>query len=573
VRSKDALKNDATAAARSSIRRRPSIHGGRGTRPRLARDATLPRSTQSPPPSTHRRGTTRGVPPIATLLESADRHGAVPPPPPAPEPRNYSDNALRRSRDRLVREQMNASMRSRLNASRVQAEQEHGIQRVDLDTTRSARSPSLPSPSSFIPTPQPRQDGPARRSNLPTPPADSSEADGDSMFPPSLRPHPLSNSWSPDSPPIDGLGDRNRSPTPADGWEIMRSTITPDATLPSAESSFTSAAASQSFNRDIDSTAATAPVASTTGSSTDSRRDTSDDGHSDSASSVPSEEPVCDDEEPDPAEAFAQDMFEYELTTSEGRRRIHQHEQHRAREGDHFALTDQPARIEIGFRLIQEALNTEQGRERLLHVGVLDEVHDYPPPNALMRFRNGQRRVGRMVPFRLPGESPSPQSERDHAEARDANTREATTQIHDYFRRFTADSLRPRSLGPRSPPPQYEPEPEPEPLSSHPDVSAFTSRDGPEPHPVSPPNRRSQHEVADALLSGDETDLGAMRRVVERLARRDDVPAEWWTSIGLNLSRARPRARSPRRTERTHDSSASTHRVRTGRVDRASSRL
>jgi hypothetical protein len=71
-------------------------------------------------------------------------------------------------------------------------------------------------------------------------------------------------SWAPSvprlvhSPPsytstggIDGLGDRELSIGPGDtdeAWEVMQSTVAPDRTLPSADSSFTSAAASASFS-------------------------------------------------------------------------------------------------------------------------------------------------------------------------------------------------------------------------------------------------------------------------------------------------------------------------------------
>ncbi|KAJ5150694.1 uncharacterized protein N7500_010883 [Penicillium coprophilum] len=49
-------------------------------------------------------------------------------------------------------------------------------------------------------------------------------------------------------PVVDGLGDRQRSPSPdgereTDAWETLLSTITPDATLPSTDTSFTSTSA------------------------------------------------------------------------------------------------------------------------------------------------------------------------------------------------------------------------------------------------------------------------------------------------------------------------------------------
>lgn len=54
-------------------------------------------------------------------------------------------------------------------------------------------------------------------------------------------------------PTIDGLGDRQRSASPDDdldnAWETLLTTLTPDPNLPSAESSFTSTAASANTNR------------------------------------------------------------------------------------------------------------------------------------------------------------------------------------------------------------------------------------------------------------------------------------------------------------------------------------
>ncbi|KAF2002751.1 hypothetical protein P154DRAFT_544395 [Amniculicola lignicola CBS 123094] len=58
----------------------------------------------------------------------------------------------------------------------------------------------------------------------------------------------LRESWSP-STTIDGLGDRDRSVSPADDpWDTMLSTVAPDPLPPTADSSFTSAAASASFS-------------------------------------------------------------------------------------------------------------------------------------------------------------------------------------------------------------------------------------------------------------------------------------------------------------------------------------
>lgn len=510
------------------------------------------------------------MPPIATLLESADRHGVAPPPPPVPESRNYYeeedddvtlDAREAQLRDSIVRLQERAGRLER----QTQVLREHNRARVD----RAARAQAQLDTTSRLSESRSNRSLPRQRSTLPTPPLDTSEPGSGSLLVPEphIRPgrgsHPLSNSWSPDSP-VDGLGDRNRSPTPADGWEIMRATITPDATLPSADSSFTSAAASHSFSSNPDTNTMVPEPVSVSVSSNDSGRNTSDDSNSDSVSSVDPDDFVCDEDNPTLAEAFADHMYETERITPEGRERILAQERIRARDGDRSIASPALDRIDIGFRLIEEAQFTEEGRQRLLRIGILYGPEDSSMFEDVMDARRNpthpyaQANYPRTRRAHITDSGPpSPQPELYSEDSRNA-AREATAQVHDYFRRFTADALQPRST--RSPPPQYEP------LGSHPDVNTFTSRDGPQPHPVSPPTQRSEREVADALMSGDDTDLGAMRRVVERLARRDDVPEEWWMSMGLNLSRTQ--ASHPRRSE-----TAAGNRVRAGRIERGNSRL
>ncbi|KAK0947181.1 hypothetical protein LTR29_001464 [Friedmanniomyces endolithicus] len=595
---RDALKNDPTAAARSSIRRRPSIHGRRSSRPRLTRDVTLhpPRIEHLPPSSGHHvdrqtptNNTARsGVPPVSTLLEPADRHGHAPPPPPVPESRNYysmEDGVSERDRERASGralaalqetahrlERQTAVMRQRLLQSRMNRNMRR--ERVSTAESRLRAARTLPPLSSRLEGGS--GSGAHRRlqdragQGPPTPPLEIFETEGDSLFVPEVQTrssrgtHPLRNSWSPSSP-VDGLGDRDRSPTPADHWEIMRSTITPDATLPSADISFTGAAASESFGSVHDTIIVQPQHAS---SSSDSRRDTSDDGQSDSMSSVDPDDLACDDEHDNiaSAEGMAEYMFEYEEDTGEGRQRIAEMRLRRDREGNRFALAHEPARIDIGFRLIEDALESDEGRDRLIQVGVLAHSEDPDEPLYLQdpeeprrrRYSLSRTRRGHTTNDDAPVPNPAQYSDGARAAAE-----EATAQGHDYFRQYTADALQARS---RSPPPRYEP------LASHPDVETFTSREEPQAHPVSPPSQRSRTEVADAMLSGDEGDLNAMRRVVERLARRNDVPEEWWSSIGLNLSRARPRARSPMRSEYRHDTDTGS-RVRSGRIERRNSRL
>ncbi|KAK4496399.1 hypothetical protein PRZ48_012379 [Zasmidium cellare] len=402
-----------------------------------------------------------------------------------------------------------------------------------------------PEPMSSRLRPDSRSGYRARRSNLPTPPLDTSGPGGPYMLVEELEPaqarvarrsHPLSNSWRAESPAeIDGLGDRNRSPTPGHGWEIMRTTITPDATLPSAESSFTSSAASQSFNASSNNTNITEPDAS---SNEHSRRNSRHRGVRDgSVSSVDSDELVCPEEEDESGtEAFAEDIYFHEMETPEGRARIAAHQRLRAEEGNRFASSSRPGRVDIGLRLLEEAFNSEEAYDRIASIRHRsdDTATHFSEMLAHGRRIRERRRRQRINSDR----APSPHPER-YGDSVNNTVNESRRQVHDYFRRFGADSLEPRST---SPPPQYEP------LSSHPNATTFTSRDGPIAQPVSPPGPHSEREDSEALLSqSDAPDLDSMRRIVERLAARDDVPEEWWTSIGLNLSRTRPHNRSPAR--------------------------
>lgn len=575
------------------------------------------------------------MPPVSALLESADRPSAVPPPPPVPEARSLELQALdarerelrsdiAQLQDRAARLDRQAraiqagltdlpnelSEREQEELRAMRARPERRISRFSGSNsptllTRLSRSGQVPR-SRFGPSPpsvpsqglpQARDAPGARTSTLPTPPHDVSENPESLFLPeqsestglPASRPsHPLSNSWRPESP-INGLGDRNRSPTPGDVWEIMRTTITPDATLPSAESSFTSAAASHSFSSHR--TTFTEPEQLS--SSESSHRTSGDGNQSDSVSSIDPDDLVCNDEEREATASFAQDMYFHERSYPEGMERIGRHREAHEIEGNRFLLSGEPECVEIGFRLINEALDNPEGRERMFQLS-----QSRPGPDArdfeawIFANRPGRRRTRRA--HITEDDPPTPHPERNVSSAvaavresraqlddyfrrynpgmlnaprgsSDPRTaaREARAQLDDYLRRFNPDMLEARNRGTAatSPPPRYEP------LASHPDVNTFTSRDAPEPHPVSPPSTRSERDVADALLSGDEQDLHAMQRVVQRLARRDDVPDEWWMSMGLNLSRTRARSRSPRR---QNPRSADGSRMRSGRIERSS---
>ncbi|KAK3710046.1 hypothetical protein LTR37_010477 [Vermiconidia calcicola] len=607
-------KSDPTAAARSPIRRRP-VYARRRTPPRRETARYPPHFERSSPSSMSfnglrdsRRGEHRGVPPVSTLLESADRRSGLPPP--VPETRNYSEMDALDERERELRDSITnlqgQADRLESEARAIQAglspsewdsmdepardawieenvPQEPFSSEIILDRRRrrpaadenrdTSGLPRRTPPESLRATTLPSPHGAAdsRRATLPTPPHDVSD-DHDSLFIPETSTarrsnrgsHPLSRSWHPESP-VNGLGDRNRSPTPTDGWEIMRATITPDATLPSADSSFTSAAASQSFTSND--TTITEPER---GSFREGRED-----ENQSDTSVDPYDLICNDEERATTAALAEGMYYHDSNCPEGRARISRRYDALARDGHRYALLDESESVEIGFRLIDEALNSAEGRERVYRQartvdgrGIQIDGNLEERIFAGREDRSASRRTRQA--HVMDDEPPSPHPERYSANAR-AAVRQASDQVHDYFRRFTADSLTSGSVSRdrvTSPPPRYEP------VTSHPDVNTFTSRDGPEPNPVSPPSARSERDVADALLSGDEQDLNAVRRVVERLAQRDDVPDEWWMSMGLNLSRTRARSRSPARRQNVGSTSAAAAgRVRNARIERGNSRL
>ncbi|CZT16959.1 uncharacterized protein RCC_02791 [Ramularia collo-cygni] len=627
---------DRTAGPRSSIRRRPSIHGRHSAHPRarLAREATglPPRFERSPPPPAvgfngmrnPRRGEDRGVPPISSLLEAADR--STFPPAPVPESgrlghwiagsdEGHSERYRRRYAARMLLQETEAR-RSRADLRQIQmrarqAEQERAVDNTDADEpTMSAswREPDGPADASGSPTlrsvpiyaivaspgemlrgaqspglhedeyrPQSPDHNAARRLTLPTPPLDvSGPEDGPliedvevSQPHTNRRSHPLSSTWRIGSPSINGLGDRNRSPTPGDGWEIIRTTITPDETLPSADSSFASSAASRSFNAPTTDTQITEPEPEAS-SSERSRGTSSGERRAESTSSLNLDDLACTDEDLYNTEAFASDMWYHEMRTPEGRARIARHEELHQTEGNRFAHSWEPASVDIGFRLIEEALDTDEGRRRVMQIRQ-DAPENIDHFNTLLsvsrRIRDSHdardRPESRSSRDMAGSQPPSPRPDLYNQQVLNA-IQAANQQTQEYLRVFRSQT---QQLSPTSPPPDYE-----APASSIPDVDTATSQDGPQPHPVSPPSLRSEREVSEALLSGDVQDLDSMRRVIERIAQRDDVPESWWMSMGLNLSRTRPRERSAerRRLERVH---AETNRVRSGRVERGSSRL
>ncbi len=555
-----------------------------------------------------RRAENRGVPPVSTLLESADRRARTQ----TLRQRNRHEspvfdtsNATEEEMWAEIERQNAESDRLNAQAERLSAEAERvaAINRI-VESELAAVEGTLERPSDWetwtsiqqaawvdsrrnmvtrleqhrdtlraSERQDSREGSTYRRSTLPSPPSDES-GDPESLFLPDTstarrstrRSHPLSNSWRPESP-VGGLGDRIRSPTPGagDGWEIMRSTITPDASLPSADSSFASAAAAQSFT----SNSTSATEANSSFSSVNSRQTSRGGRRAESVSSVDPDD-LCDDEDREADAEFAAAMYARELTSGEGLERVRTHRSRYRAEGRRYADADEPEPVELGFRIISEALSTIEGRDR---VGQLATTMHEAPAHIVQAVHQRSTNSGRHYSRDHYDDArpPTPHPER-YSESAHAAVREASDQVHDYFRRFTADSLTSYSNGRaqnRSPPPRYEPS------ASHPEANASTSQDGPTAHPVSPPSARVQQDVADALLSGNEHDLDALRDIVGRLAQDEDISDDWWMSMGLhNLSRTRARSRSPaRRRERSSEGLRSRSRARDGRVERGDARL
>lgn len=190
--------------------------------------------------------------------------------------------------------------------------------------------------------------------------------------------HPLSRSWRPTSPPS-LTSSRSASPTSdgmADAWEVMQTTITPDETLPSADSSFTSTIVSNSFSAEhatTDTTPATSYDGNDINAMTTGRRFTRRGSVSSLDGSVPTV--VCEDEEDGTngmmlaTGVLAEAMYATESRTEEGRGRIATHQAAREEEGmNRYAWDDESDNVEVGLRLIDEALASTDGVSRLVRV-------------------------------------------------------------------------------------------------------------------------------------------------------------------------------------------------------------
>ncbi|KAF2117784.1 hypothetical protein BDV96DRAFT_570921 [Lophiotrema nucula] len=278
---KEAIKHDVTAPARSPIRRR-SPFAGRRARP--TRSQRSPRLLESDF--------------VVSVSRSADVEPAArpshsylrPPPPPVPESRNYSRHGepgptdmprgyytslfppagrsfgeLTRSPRPLPALTPNFAPAAASRTAQEQEEPPFEPARYRSPGRRSAATLSSPRRRSTERSRSPRPDSApsSRREGLVLISDGDEDSSGDNAvgFPPLRRmgrrtiadgPLPSSSlreSWSP-ATTLDGLGDRDRSFSPVNDehWDTMLSTVVQDPLPPTADSSFTSAAASASFS-------------------------------------------------------------------------------------------------------------------------------------------------------------------------------------------------------------------------------------------------------------------------------------------------------------------------------------
>lgn len=301
---KSAAKGDVTAPARSPIRRRspPFNNNARRARPGgllrsphlLDTDFFVSTSRFSPLPSQPSQSSQPGAAPRPSAVRpSTDRPRL--PPPPVPESRNYArrgdsaDDTIpytragshrwrRNTQDRFLAIFQSAvdtlPSQSSLpppppiaytpNFAPAAAARNARADATDGARYSSTRERDLADITAFLSHGRPSDDennDDAAGPDIVEPSDDGSDGNAVvSLNLPTLRrmgrrtvadgPLPsgsLRDSMSPDST-IDGLGDRDRSLSPSEDWGNILSTVAPDPLAPSADSSFTSAAASASFS-------------------------------------------------------------------------------------------------------------------------------------------------------------------------------------------------------------------------------------------------------------------------------------------------------------------------------------
>ena len=285
----------------------------------------------------------------------------------------------------------------------------------------------------------------------------------------------LRESWSP-ATTVNGLGDRERSfspgdDNPADNWDAMHSTVAPDPIEPSADSSFTSAAASASFS---------ATTRRSNNSSRSSRR-----SGSGSASSARTHITV-----PSDAERYAWTVTQVCDTSEDG--------------GSETEADEGEAGISPRSRNpMRQVLLEERRMRRRLEVAER-AVLERPPRREPERYSAGTRErseeAGEAVrEYYGHQEAPSPRARLRELERLQERRRELEAGVHQVAELRIQLAERTRLEEERR----------------------ALEDEGEELQPQQP------------LTQSFDPELEEMRSLLERIARRDDIPEEWWMSVGL----------------------------------------
>ncbi|KAI9664466.1 MAG: hypothetical protein M1821_005912 [Bathelium mastoideum] len=590
-RPKNAIKTDPIACARSPIRRPPSSHPPRPARglddilrarprrpttnywhrspPRMPEEASIHSATHSTPFPLHPIRALGDIAAAPAPIEPSIRPSHPPPVPdtpwssshPFPEPGLRADAGHRRRAMRWSRPESYPSRST--NA-------QHQFHPPPPPLPRPARSHEIGRTFHFHRSPQESwiEDGPLgiprvrvdsprpisrdgsnprsfRASALPTPPADMAETDFSPL--PRVDQEPLQRMddqihrlntrisheqrrlhildrdhrrYLRDFETINGLGDRERSISPAedDHWETMLSTITPDPIAPSAGSSFTSAAASASFSNADTSRQANSSSRSATHSVSHSVH---------TSITIPDEEDEeiddCRDDNP-----YTYPSFSLQSDDDSGD------------DSDPNSDASAPAAPNYHRSPIAAAPTPPLRQATTTPL----RLHPYRRPSSTRpaHLRSPSPGGSRRSP--TPGgshRSPAPRSTHPLRQSHRANTRSSASATPDPLLAETRTGLR-SSHGTTRPPTatvagleeEVGEDEDEEDVDVDVDVEIQRPRDVELRSSYAEVERRGE-EVRGLMegLSQRMQELDRMRSVIERMARREDVPEEWWPNVGL----------------------------------------
>ncbi|KAK8215118.1 hypothetical protein M8818_002128 [Zalaria obscura] len=309
---------------------------------------------------------------------------------------------------------------------------------------------------------------------------------------------------------IDGLGDRTRSVSPEQGvnvWEIMQTTITPDPSLPSAESSFTgdAAAASASFNNDTDLRDGP-PVTSAQRQRSESHAN----------------------RDPDTNYYLAQDcLYDDEDTETETQMQT----VHGQPESARASVADAMQRLRRAIAVRQRLQSTADfSNPRPERFGAEVQERSQDARRETHRFFRSNS-----LPASLRGENDSDEDDGDEeAQARPEGTEIGDTDLQAVFR-----------LLENTDPEEAERDPEATDTllrSLHRSLQGANERAEialQEANATIARIEEGRRHIAAPdtdSLAGEVDELEQMRAIMERLERREQVPEEWWVAAGLDAA-------------------------------------